>query len=47
MHSKSDYIEIMINDLEKDIEKVFKSLQNKYQNNLESMRSGAFAFDCL
>ena len=47
MHSKSDYIEIMINDLEKDIEKVFESLQNKYQNNLESMRSGAFAFDCL
>ena len=38
MHSKSDNIEIMIND-EADgvIEKLFNSLKNRCQNNLESM----------
>ena len=36
MHSESDNIEIMINDeADKVIEELFKSLQNKYQNNLE------------
>ena len=37
MHSKSDNIEIMINDeADKVIEELFKSLKNRYQNNLKS-----------
>ena len=46
MHSKSDNIEIMIND-EADvfIKEIFDSLKNRYQNNLESMKSSEFVFD--
>ena len=36
MHSKSDNIEIMINDKADEVmERLFKSLENKYQNNSE------------
>ena len=47
MHLKSDNIETMINDdADEVIEELFKSLQNRYQNNLEnSMKGGEFAFD--
>ena len=39
MHSKSDNIEIMINDEpDKVIKELFDSLITKYQNNLESIR---------
>ena len=45
MHSKSDDKEIKIND---KADKVFKSLLNRYQNNLEtSMRGSDFIFDCV
>ena len=46
MHSKSDYIEIMINDEVDDFtEESFKSLKNRYQNNLESIKDSEFVFD--
>ena len=46
MHSKSDNIEIMINDVTDEIiEGLFNSLKNRYQNNLQSMRGSEFAFD--
>ena len=47
MHSKSDHIEILINDEEDEvIEELFKSLHNRYQNNLEkSMKGSDFFFD--
>ena len=46
MHSKSDNIEIMINDVtDKIIERLFNSLENRYQNNLQSMRGSEFVFD--
>ena len=47
MHSKSDKREIMINDVaDEAIEELFKSLQNRYQNNLgESMSGSEFIFD--
>ena len=39
MHSKSDNIEIMINDkADEVIKELFASLKNGYQNNLESMK---------
>ena len=39
MHLKSDNIEIIINDEANEvIEKLFESLENRYQNNLELMR---------
>ena len=45
MHSKSDDKEIKIND---KADEVFKSLLNRYQNNLEtSMRGSDFIFDCV
>ena len=44
MHSKSDNIQIMINDeVDKVIKKLFDSPKNRYQNNLESMIM--FVFD--
>ena len=44
--SKSDNIEIVIND-EVD-EELFKSLCNRYQNNLgKSMKDSEFFFDCV
>ena len=45
MHSKSDIIKIMINDeADEVIEEFFKSLKNRYQNNLESMKGSQFVF---
>ena len=46
MHSKSDNIEIMINDeVDEVIKELFDSLKNRYQNNLESMKGTEFVFD--
>ena len=46
MHSKSDNIEIMINDeADEVIKEIFDLLKNRYQNKLESMKSGEFVFD--
>ena len=46
MHSKSDTIEIMMNDKAHEvIAELFDSLKNRYQNNLESMKGSEFAFD--
>ena len=46
MHSKSDNIEIMINDEAVEILKeLFHSLKNRYQNNFESMKSSEFVFN--
>ena len=49
MHSKSDNIEIMINDkADKYIEKRFELLLNSYQIGLEaSMKGSDFIFDCV
>ena len=45
MHSKSDNIEIMINDeADEVIKKLFDSLKNRYQNNLESMKDSVFSY---
>ena len=48
MHSKSDNIEIMFNDeADRFIEKLFRSLQKRYQNSLEeSVKGSEFVFDC-
>ena len=46
MHSKSDNIEIMINDeADEVIKELFDSLKNRYQNNLESMKGSEFVLD--
>ena len=46
MHSKSDNAEIMINDeADEVIEGLFDSLKNRYQSNLESIKSSEFVFD--
>ena len=46
MHSKSDNIEIMINDVADEvINELFDSLKNRYQNNLELMQGSDFVFD--
>ena len=46
IHSKSDNIEIMINDeADEVIKELFDSLKNRYQNNLESMTGSEFIFD--
>ena len=46
MHSKSDSIEIKINDeADEVIKQLFDSLKNRYQNNLESVRGSEFVFD--
>ena len=46
MHSKSDNIEIMINDEADEVkEELFDSLKNRYQNNLESVKGSEFFFD--
>ena len=45
MHSKSNNIEIMVNDeVNEVIKKLFDSLRNTYQNNLESMKGSEFVF---
>ena len=46
MHSISDNIEIMIHDeADEVVEEHFDLLKNRYQNNLESMKSSEFVFD--
>ena len=46
MHSKSDNIEIMINDeADEVIKELSDSLKNRYQNSLESMKGNEFFFD--
>ena len=45
MHSKSDNIEIMINDeVDEVIEELLKSLKNRYQDHLELMKGSEFIF---
>ena len=46
MNSKRDKIEIIINEEANEvIEKPFKSLKNRYQNNLEVMSISEFVLD--
>ena len=46
MHSKSDNIEIMINDeADEVIKELFDSLKNRYQNNLQWIEGSDFVFD--
>ena len=46
MYSISDNIEIIINEeIDEIIEERFKSLKNRYQNNLEFMKGSEFVFD--
>ena len=46
MHSKTDNIEIVINDeADEVIKERFDSLKNRYQNNLESIKGSEFFFD--
>ena len=46
MHAKCDSREIMINnETDEIIEKLFESLEKRYQNNLESMKGSEFVFD--
>ena len=46
MYSNSDNIEIIINEeIDEIIEERFKSLKNRYQNNLEFMKGSEFVFD--
>ena len=46
MHSKSDNIEIIINEeAHNAIKEFFNSLKNRCQNNLESMTGSEFLFD--
>ena len=49
MHSKSDKMEIMINDkADEVIEVLFESFVNSYQIGLEtSIRGSDFIFDCV
>ena len=49
LHSKSDNLEIMINNkVDKVIEKLFQSFLFKYQNELEkSMKDSNFIFHCV
>ena len=47
MHSKSENIEIIINDeADEIIKELFDSLKSRHQNNLESINGSEFAFDC-
>ena len=46
MHSKSDNIEIKINDeADEFIKETFDSLKNRYRNNYESMKGSEFVLD--
>ena len=46
MHSKSDNIEIMMNDeVDEVVKKLFNSLKSRHQIDLKSMKSSEFAFD--
>ena len=45
MHSKSGNIEIMTSDDANEVtKKLYDSLKNKYQTNLQSMRGSEFVF---
>ena len=45
MHSKSDNLEIMINnEADEVIKELFDSLKNRCQNTLESMKGSEFVF---
>ena len=45
MHSKSDDIQTRINaEADEVINKLFDSVKNKYQNNLESVKGSDFVF---
>ena len=46
MHSKSDNIEIMINnEPDEVIKELYVSLKNRYENDIESMKGSEFVFD--
>ena len=46
MHSKSNNIEVMINDeVDEATNEILHSLKNRYQNNLDSMTDRKFVFD--
>ena len=46
MHSKSDKIDIMMNDdADEAIKELFDTLKNRYQNNFELMKGSEFVFD--
>ena len=46
MHSKSDNIEIMINDeAHRVIKQLFDSLKSRYQHHLELVKGSEFVFD--
>ena len=46
MHSESDNIEIMVNDEADEVmNKLFDSITNRYQNNLELMKVSEFVYD--
>ena len=46
MHSKSDNVEIMINDeADEVVNELSESIKNRYQNNLESIKGSKFIFD--
>ena len=46
MHSKSDNLEIMINDeADEVIKELLDSFENRYQSNLASMKGSNFVFD--
>ena len=45
MHSKSDNMEIMMNDEAEVIKELFDSLENIYQENMESMKGTGFVFN--
>ena len=46
MHSKSDNIEIMINDEANEvIKELLDSIKYRYHNNLESIKNSEFVFD--
>ena len=48
MHSKNENIEIIINDkADENKEELFKSLKNRYQNNLEQIKDSNFVFDYI
>ena len=49
MHSRSDNIEIMMNDKADEVmEELFQSLLSRYQIGLEApMKSSEFVFDCV
>ena len=48
MHSKSDIIEIMINDEAYEvIRELFYSLKSRYKDNVESMKGSEFVFDYI